>query len=146
DRLTRFLADPDVIVGMHPEGTRNKGDDPYALLPAQPGVGQIVLHARPIVVPMFINGLSNDFVRDVIKTHRPGTRLTDPVIAVFGEPFDYSQFTSKQPRLALYKKVSDRILGAVSELGERERQLRARIRAGELDDSPGWLLHPGNGA
>src|SRR5687768_17089852 len=27
------------ILGIHPEGTRNKGDDPYAFLPAQPGVG-----------------------------------------------------------------------------------------------------------
>jgi 1-acyl-sn-glycerol-3-phosphate acyltransferase len=51
DRAVAFLQDPDVLVGLHPEGTRGKGDDPYTFLPAHPGVGKIALNARPIIVP-----------------------------------------------------------------------------------------------
>jgi 1-acyl-sn-glycerol-3-phosphate acyltransferase len=140
DRLERFLAAPDVIVGMHPEGTRNKGEDPYTLLPAQPGVGQIALRAKPIVVPLFVNGIGNDFVDDVVRTQRAASWRSHPVILVYGEPIDYADLQAKKPRLALYKQMSDRILHHVSALGERERGLRERIAAGELDDSPGWLV------
>ena len=44
-------------------GTRGKGDSPYELLPAHPGVGQIVLQARPIAVPVFVNGLPNGLMQ-----------------------------------------------------------------------------------
>lgn len=138
DRLADKLQRPGVIVGIHPEGTRGKGDDPYALLPAQPGVGQIVLNARPIVIPMFVHGLTNNFTYDV------GKNFTDPravpVIVVYDEPMDYSEFTGVKPRLALYKKFADKLHARIRELGERERELRARHAAGELDGAPGWLI------
>jgi len=143
ERLKRFLRDPDVIVGMHPEGTRNKGANPYALLPAQPGVGEVVLQAKPIVIPMFINGLTNDFVGGIRTTHRPGSRRTDPILLVIGKPFDYSAFADKKPRLALYKRVADQINDAIAALGGRERELRAAIASGAIpDDAPSWLVPP----
>src|SRR5438105_7319954 len=43
------MKEGDWLVGFHPEGTRNKTDDPYTLLPAQPGVGEVALKARPVV-------------------------------------------------------------------------------------------------
>ena len=36
------------VMGLHPEGTRGKGADPYTFLPAQPGVGRIALGATLI--------------------------------------------------------------------------------------------------
>ena len=41
DRMVEILQRPGSVLGMHPEGTRGKGPDPYQLLPAQPGVGKI---------------------------------------------------------------------------------------------------------
>src|SRR6185436_13435431 len=54
---------PGNIIGFHPEGTRNKSDDPYSFLPAQPGVGKLILASRPQVIPVFIAGLCNDLPR-----------------------------------------------------------------------------------
>ncbi len=147
ERLKQLVTRPGAVVGMHPEGTRNKGDDPYKLLPAQPGAGQIALQAKPIVMTYFMNGLTNAFVKEVRHAYRPGTHRTDPVILTFGtEPVDYSDLAAKKPRLALYKKTSDRIMANIAALGERERELRDRIVSGDIgDDDPGWL-HRHNGA
>ena len=40
DELAWMLQRGGTFLGIHPEGTRKKDDDPYTLLPAQPGVGQ----------------------------------------------------------------------------------------------------------
>lgn len=142
-RLVRFLDEPGTLVGMHPEGTRGKGPDPYELLPAQPGVGQIVLQARPTVIPVFINGIGNSFVDDVASTWRRNIRRDNPVIIVFGEPIDYADLASHKPRAALYKKTSDRIRDAIIALGAREKELREECRRGDIpDDAPGWMTPP----
>jgi 1-acyl-sn-glycerol-3-phosphate acyltransferase len=139
DRLKQFLSLRGTIVGMHPEGTRNKTDDPYTLLPAQAGVGQILLHAKPICLPMFINGVGNDFLGDIRVNYTRGAHIEHPVILTFGEPMDYSEFTAKKPRIALYKKSADKINEAIAALGPRDKQLREQIRNRELDHDPRWL-------
>jgi 1-acyl-sn-glycerol-3-phosphate acyltransferase len=138
ERLVELLARPDTLVGMHPEGTRNKGPDPYQLLPAQPGIGQIVLHARPLVVPLFINGLSNDLLQDLLTGIRAPQR--NPVIVVFGKPFPYEQYLDRPPRVALYKKLADELRTAITGLGAEEQALRQKIQSGAIGaDDPGWL-------
>jgi len=140
ERLVGFLQDPQTLVGMHPEGQRNKGDDPYALLRAQPGVGELVLRAKPMVVPLFIGGLGNDFVEQLKLNYREDVRRTDPIILCFGKPLDYSQFLDKPPRMTLYKRCADHVLEAIRELGEREREIRAKCLSGEIGvDDPNWL-------
>ena len=62
DKMVEILQQPGNVLGMHPEGTRGKGPDPYAFLPAQPGVGKLALLAKPIVIPAFIHGLGNNIV------------------------------------------------------------------------------------
>lgn len=139
-RLAGFLETPGTVVGVHPEGTRGKGPDPYEMLPAQPGIGQIALQSKPIIVPIWINGLSNDFVRDTISNYSDGIRQRNPVIIVIGTPMDYSDLTAKKPRAALYKKCSDRMREAILELSVREREVRAMCARGEIgDDDPNWL-------
>jgi len=140
ERATRFLQQSGTLVGVHPEGTRGKHADPYELLPAQPGIGQMILHAKPIVVPLFINGMTNDIVSEVRHLRGYEARRKRPIIAMFGEPVDYSQYTKKKPRLVLYKKTSDLVMKHIAKLSEQERALRARIVAGDIgDDDPGWL-------
>ena len=114
------------MIGFHPEGTRNKGADPYVPLPAQTGIGKLVMETWPVVVPAFINGLGNDFLGDV------KSNFTDPakrVIAVFGEPIELSQFRGQSNRLATHKKIADTILGRIYQLGQEERAIRATPRA-----------------
>ncbi len=142
DRLIAMLQEPGTVIGVHPEGTRGKGPDPYAMLPAMPGIGQIALQAKPMVIPAFVMGLGNDFVTEVRDNRRPGIRRTRPVIAVFGEPVDYSEFTQSKPRPALYKKCADLVRARIAALIPREQELRAQCEAGEIsDDDPRWLLN-----
>ena len=143
DRLVKFLSQPGSLVGLHPEGTRNKGDDPYDMLPAQPGIGQIVLQARPLVVPAFISGLSNSYLEDITSTYRRDIRRDNPVIIVFGEPLDYADLAAQKPRAALYKRMSDRIRDAILALGQREKVLRAQCTRGEISDADSrWVIGP----
>ena len=105
------------LVGFHPEGTRNKGDDPYTLLPAQPGAGELALKARPFVVPAFINGLSNSLWGEV----RGRTKL----IAVFGEAIELPQIEG-DTRLTHHKKTADLLNERIEALFEEEKALRER--------------------
>jgi 1-acyl-sn-glycerol-3-phosphate acyltransferase len=121
DVLASVAATPGTIVGMHPEGTRSKTEDPYTLLPAQPGVGQVVHAARPIVVPVFILGLGNDLVKQ-IKGNFDGSG--EPITMVFGEPIDLREQLASPPRLRTFKKISDQLRDEITRLGEQERELR----------------------
>lgn len=142
DEISAFLQEPGSIVGVHPEGTRGKGDDPYKFLPAQPGVGKMALAARPTVIPLFVNGLSNDFLADVKLGFTPSARRTAPIVAVFGKPIDYSHFLGEKPRPTLYKKCADLFMKEIGKLGEREKELRAECAAGQVDDGdPRWLYN-----
>ena len=124
EKLAEVLDHPGTIVGMHPEGTRGKGPDPYQLLPAQPGIGQIIMRSRPIVLPAFINGIGNDMKQEVVDNYkRPPAR---PINVVFGDPVELGALLDGTPRPAQYKRVADRVLAAIAALGERERQLRAQ--------------------
>lgn len=123
DRVVAELKRGRVLVGFHPEGTRNKNADPYTPLPAQPGVGKLVMETWPIIVPAFINGLSNDIVAD-IRGNFTGEKK---VIAVFGAPLDPTPFKPLGNRLSSHKKIADALLKRIYELGEEERAVRAKL-------------------
>jgi 1-acyl-sn-glycerol-3-phosphate acyltransferase len=123
ERVAEELRGGRVLVGFHPEGTRNKNDDPYEPLPAQPGVGKLVMETWPIIVPAFINGLSNDILADIAGNFR-GTKR---VVAVFGEPIDLTPFKKLGNRLTSHKKIADALTKRIYELGEEERRFRATL-------------------
>ena len=123
ERVVGELRRGRVLVGYHPEGTRNRNDDPYTPLPAQPGVGKLVMESWPVVVPAFIHGLSNNIVGDIIGKFR-GTKR---VVAVFGEPIDLSPFKKMTNRLASHKRIADALTKRIYELGEEERAVRATL-------------------
>ncbi len=111
------------VVGYHPEGTRSKSDDPYTLLPAQPGVGAIVHQARPIVVPVFILGLINDLPRQ-IRSNFDGSG--QPVNIVFGPALDLSAYHTMPAESATYRAISETICAEITRLGALERAYRDR--------------------
>lgn len=132
NKLVEILQVPGNVVGMHPEGTRGKGPDPYTFLPAQPGVGKVALLAKPTVIPTFIRGLGNNIGRDVAQNFGAKARLDHAVVTVFGEPVDYADLMAEKPRPTLYKKCADRFMAAVKPLAEREQALRADIMSGKI--------------
>ncbi len=123
ERVAFELRRGQVLVGFHPEGKRNQNADPYQPLPAQPGVGKLIMESWPIVVPAFIHGLSNNIVADIAGNLR-GTKR---VIAVFGEPMDLTPFKRASNRLATHKRIADALLKRVYELGQEERTLRSGL-------------------
>lgn len=140
DRMVEILKTPGNVVGMHPEGTRGKGPDPYKFLPAQPGVGKLALVAKPMVVPCFILGLGNSVAMDVAHNFGPNARRDHAVIIKFGKPVDYSDLAAEKPRPTLYKKCADRFMSVIKVLGEEQKALRAEVNAGTIsDDDPRWL-------
>lgn len=111
------------LVGFHPEGTRNKGDDPYRLLPAQPGAGEVALKSRPVVVvPAFVTGLSNKLLREIAST----VRGQNPIVAVFGDPIDLSAFPA-ETRLTHHKKCADLFCERIYGLMNEERGVRREL-------------------
>ena len=140
DRMVEILKKRGNVLGMHPEGTRGKGPDPYEMLPAQPGVGKVALLARPMVIPAFINGLGNNIVEDVRLNFSRDARRGKAIVTVFGKPLDYSDLLAEKPRPTLYKKTADRFMAEVKKLAVREKELRADILAGRIpDNDPRWI-------
>jgi 1-acyl-sn-glycerol-3-phosphate acyltransferase len=107
------------VVGFHPEGTRNKGADPYSYLPAQPGVGLVIRKADPQVVPVFIAGLGNDLPRQVLGNWTGGP----PVRIHFGPALDLAAFRAKPDRLRTHKEIADFVMTKIAELGEQDRRM-----------------------
>jgi 1-acyl-sn-glycerol-3-phosphate acyltransferase len=126
-RIAELLAQRGTLIGFHPEGTRNKTDDPYTLLPAYPGVGQLIHRARPTVIPAFILGMGNRLVRQ-IRANFDGTGRR--IIIVFGAPLDLAGFLSQAPRLRTYVELARFVRAELMRLGERERALRADLEPG----------------
>jgi len=110
---------PGNIIGFHPEGTRNKDADPYSFLRAQPGVGKLIMDARPQVIPVFIAGLCNSLPRQVMRNWN-----REEVIRIhFGPQLDLSEHLDKPDRLRTHKEIADTVMQKIAELGEQDRKL-----------------------
>lgn len=110
------------VIGFHPEGKRNLNDDPYNFLPAQPGVGAVIVKAQPQVVPVFIAGLGNDLPKQILGNWTGGEKVR----IWFGEPVDLSQFYEKSDRLRTHKEIGDFLMTKIAELGEKDREKFAK--------------------
>ena len=122
DEVASLVRRGGFFVGIHPEGTRKKDDDPYTFLPAQSGVGRVIRKAgRVRVVPVFVNGLQNDFVKQVISGI---TRRGDDVHIVYGKPIDFGTLLDAPESPKTYKRIAEKCLEAIGELGREEKRIR----------------------
>jgi 1-acyl-sn-glycerol-3-phosphate acyltransferase len=121
DETIRLLRKGGAFVGLHPEGTRNLSDDPYSLLPGQPGVGRIIHGARVKVLPVFINGLGNDIVKQISSNF---TKTGAPVNLIFGAPVDFGDLLDKPGSPRTYREISQRTVDAIHALGQEEKKIR----------------------
>jgi 1-acyl-sn-glycerol-3-phosphate acyltransferase len=123
DEVAALLRRGGFFVGLHPEGTRKKDDDPYTLLPPQSGVGRLIHQARVAVIPVFVNGLGNDLARQVVGGL---SGRGDPIHIVFGGPIDFGPLLGERPVPKTYQTVAALCLEAIEKLGQEERALRER--------------------
>ena len=106
------------IIGFHPEGTRNKGRDPYSYLRPQPGVGRLIKAANPQVVPIFIAGLGNKLAKQVLGNWFGG----EPIRIHFGKQLDLSEYIAKKDHVRTYKEIGEFVMSKIAELGEADRE------------------------
>jgi 1-acyl-sn-glycerol-3-phosphate acyltransferase len=110
------------IIGFHPEGKRNLNENPYELLPAQPGIGKVIYSAQPQVIPVFIAGLGNDLPKQIMGNWTGGEKVR----IWFGEALDLSEFYAKSDRLRTHKEIADFLMSKISELGEQDKKAFGR--------------------
>ncbi|HSQ67555.1 MAG TPA: lysophospholipid acyltransferase family protein [Polyangiaceae bacterium] len=121
-RSIEELSQPGTVMGLHPEGTRNKGDDPYHLLRARAGVGRIALaspHAR--IIPAFVLGMSNDLPRELVANWKQPEETRIEVF--FGPEIDLGDLRMLPATPSIAQRASERMLDAIRVLGEKHRAL-----------------------
>lgn len=121
-----FLQNRDIGAGIHPEGTRGQGDDPYTLLPGQSGVGRVIHQARVPVIPVFINGLINNLPRQVASNFDGTGR---DVIVTFGKPIDFGELLDQPATAKTFKAITDQTMETIAALGAEEKAHRAALEA-----------------
>lgn len=111
DLCAEVLADPGALVGIHPEGTRNKGADPLELLKARGGVGRVVQACHPdvVVVPFFMQGLTNDFLTEVRRNFRRAGHRGPPIVLVWGQPFRAGDLPRDVPPVVVARDLLERV-------------------------------------
>lgn len=135
-RLVQLAAEGSAhVIGFHPEGKRNFSDDPYDLLPAQPGIGKIIYEARPQVVPVFVAGLGNDLPKQILGNWTGGEKVR----IWFGEAVDLEEFYHKGDRLRTHKELADRLMAEIAKLGESDRKWMNVLPATERRQHPSKL-------
>lgn len=125
DLLTELCAQGrGTLLGIHPEGGRNRNPDPYSYMRFQPGAGRVIYAARPIVIPTFIVGLDNHVGRQVLRNWRGG----EPVRVRFGAPVDLTAHYALPAKGSTYKRITDDVMARVVALGEEDRRGEAGER------------------
>jgi 1-acyl-sn-glycerol-3-phosphate acyltransferase len=118
ERCLDELEHPGTVMCIHPEGTRNKGPDPYALLPAQPGAGRLVLSGKP-TIPVFVLGMTNSLGKELV--HNWTAPEPHRIDVYFGPPIDFSDLLPRVSSLRAQKAAADRCVEAIAALAARQR-------------------------
>lgn len=119
------------VLGLHPEGTQRSTGDPYELSPGQSGMGRVLYHARVPVIPVFLRGLDDDLVTQMLGGL---TGTAPPVLAVFGEPVELDELRRSPPSTALYRKIAQRAVDDLTALGAEEHG--RRVARGLIRETP----------
>jgi 1-acyl-sn-glycerol-3-phosphate acyltransferase len=120
-RTVEELTVPGTVMGLHPEGTRNKDDDPYKLLRARAGVGRIALESpQARIIPAFVLGMGNNLPKEFGNNF---FRANETRIDAFFGPeilLDDLRMLPASPQTA--RRASERMLDAIRDLGEAHKK------------------------
>lgn len=124
DRIVEELDRPGTVMGMHPEGRRNKGPDPYTFLPARPGTGRLLRKAAPgvVVLPVFVTGITNSAPLELYRNWVAARRW--PIDLVFGAPIDISDLCALPDGHETHMQIVERCMAAICTLAEQQRRSR----------------------
>lgn len=124
--LVDALRQRGTVVGVHPEGRRSMTVDPYTLLPAQPGLGEIVHRAQPIVIPAFITGVPEDLFAGVRANFSRGSAPVTPTITItFGEPLTFDDYRHAPASARTSLRIAEAIRTKIEHLGALDRDRRS---------------------
>ena len=94
---------------LFPEGTRSRDG---ALQPGKKGVGMIIHNARPVVVPVYVQGFE--------RIWQPGRRLPwgrrQRARVVFGEPLDLDEFYAQPFSPETGQRIADAVMNEIARL------------------------------
>lgn len=127
DLMAELLRDPSNMVGFHPEGTRNRGPDPYAMLPAKPGCGELIHRSQPNVVPVFLQGFPKNPWEMLRENLRRSDSVQPMVHMVMGAPLDFAEELALPPRQKTYLLISRKVMASIESLSRQERMIRDRF-------------------
>ena len=122
ERCAEELAAPGRMIGVHPEGRRSLDDDPYSLLPAQPGVGKIAV-ASPgvVVIPIWVQGLTSSVATEVRRNYFAPKDY--PIDIAFGAPVAIDDLRGENVAVA----ITERCMDAIASLAAETKELRAPL-------------------
>ncbi len=124
--LVELLKDPSNMVGFHPEGTRNRGPDPYRLLPAKPGCGELIHRSRPNVLPVFLQGFPRNPLK-ILRANLAATRPEKPFVhMVMGKPIAFEGELEMPATRKTYLLISQKVMAHIEALSRLEREIRQR--------------------
>ncbi|MCB9779425.1 MAG: 1-acyl-sn-glycerol-3-phosphate acyltransferase [Alphaproteobacteria bacterium] len=132
ERLVAELQLPGTVVGIHPEGTRNKTGDPYRLTRLTRGVGLVALQCPDVlVIPIFVLGASNDLFAEMRKNF--GDPANHPLDVVFGPPVDFGELRDRPEDPKAWKAAARRCADAIEALGAQQRALSPAEPSGDFE-------------
>lgn len=120
EQLAYVLAEG-ACVGIHPEGKRNRGDDPYAFLPLKSGLGHLVAVCNPetLVIPCYVVGVGNSVGRLIRRAQRPSGQRGEPVRLRYAKPIRVGDLQALKLDAA---GTTEHIFTEVRRLAERDRR------------------------
>ena len=121
------------VIGMHPEGTRSHHSSPYEFLPRKPGLGQLLAVCAPdvVVLPVFIHGLSSDFV---LEFRRGRDLPSQPIKVYFGAPLCVADLKAQAQKDPL--ATTEMVFEHVRRLAELEKTNLCTVRHDSHNLSP----------
>lgn len=123
EHIGRLAGRPRVLVGFHPEGTRNREASPYELLPGRSGTGRLLLAAwknGAHILPIFMHELDSWLPRQLWNNLTRRKTLN----VVLGEPLNLSDLAEQPVNAATFNAVTSLTMERLSELAQEERHLR----------------------
>lgn len=122
------LRRPGTLIGVHPEGTRNRGPDPFSLLPVHRGVGRLVLSVPGTrAFPEFVSGLGQRIGVEIWRNWTaPGRH---PVDVRFGPEIDLADLRRspegtlpEDPGASAERSAVERCRAAILDLARAARE------------------------
>ncbi len=120
-RSIEELRVPGTMMGLHPEGTRNKSSDPYALLRARSGVGRIALASpQAHIIPAFLLGMGNQLQKEFRYNWFESDKTQ--IDAMFGPEIDLSDLRAEPQNHHAAQRASERMLEGIAALAQKHKE------------------------